>query len=48
MLRIGWIPGEYNISDLLTKATLTVNMRHWIVLSIFQNKAVVICEKDKS
>ena len=33
-LRVVWIPGEYNIADLLTKTTMTGNMRHRLVESI--------------
>ena len=48
MLRVGWIPGEYNIAYLLTKTTMTGNVRHSMVESIFYNRTVVIREKDKS
>ena len=44
---VGWITGEYNLEYLLTKTTMTVNMRHGIVESIFYNKSVVIRDKDK-
>ena len=44
-LRVGWIPGEYNIVYLLTKTTMKVNMRHGVVELIFYNKSVVIREK---
>ena len=27
-LRVGWIPGENNLSDLLKNTTMKVNMRH--------------------
>ena len=47
-LRVGWIPGEYNLADLFTKTTMTGNMRHGTVESIFYNKSVVIREKDES
>ena len=30
-LRVGWIPGEYNLADLLTKTTMTGNMIHGMV-----------------
>ena len=29
--RVGWIPGEYNLADLLTKNTMKGNMRHGMV-----------------
>ena len=41
-LRVGWIPGEYNLADLLTKTTMAVNMRHGMVDLILYNKSVVI------
>ena len=47
-LRVGWIPGEYNLSYLLTKTTTTGNTRQGIVESIFYNRVVVIREKDES
>ena len=47
-LRVGWIPGEYNVADLLTNTKMTGNMRHGMVELIFYNKAVVIREKDES
>ena len=46
-LKVVWITGEYNISDLLTKTTMTGKMRHRMVESIFYNKAVVIREKEE-
>ena len=45
-LRIGWIPGEYNISYLLTKTKMIGNMRHGMVELIFYNEAVVRRDKD--
>ena len=42
MLRVGWIPGEYNLANLLTNATNTGNMRPRMVDLILYNKAVVI------
>ena len=47
-LRVGWIPGQYNIAYLFTNTTMTGNMRHGMIESIFYNKAVVIREKDES
>ena len=47
MLRVGWITSEYNVADLLTKTTMTRNIRHRMVESIFYNKAVVIREKEE-
>jgi len=39
-VRSGWIPGDRNLADLLTKTTMAGNVRHSMVESIFQNKAV--------
>ena len=47
-MRVVWIPGAYNLEDLLTNTTMTGNMRHGMVKSIFYNKAVVIKEIDES
>ena len=47
-LRVGWISGDYNLADLLTKTTIKVNTRHGMVESIFYNKEVVIREKGES
>ena len=46
-MRVGCIPGEYNIADLLTNTTMTGNMRHWMVESILYNKSVAIRDKDE-
>ena len=47
MLRVGWIPGEYNIATLLTKTIIKGNVIHRVVESIFYNKAVLIRDKDE-
>ena len=47
-LRVIWIPGEYNLADLLTKTMIAVTMRHRMVESIFYNKVVVIRYNYKS
>ena len=46
-LRVGWIPGEYNIAELFTNTTMTGNMIHGLAESIFCNKAAVIRNKGK-
>ena len=46
--RVRWIPGEYNIADLLTETTMTVKLIHGMVESIFYNKSVVTREKEES
>ena len=48
MLRVGRIPGEYNLADLLKDNTMTGKIIHGMVESIFYNKTVVIWEKDES
>jgi len=45
-IRVGWIPGERNLADLLTKTTMAGNARHSIVEVIFHNKAAKWKEKD--
>ena len=47
-LRVGWVPGEYNIVDLFTKTKMTINMKNRMVESIFYNKAAVIKYKYKN
>ena len=39
VLRVGCIPGEFNMSDLFTKTTIPGNTRHNLVDSIFLNTA---------
>ena len=34
MIRVGWIPGEYNLVDLFTKTTMLGNTRHGFVMNI--------------
>ena len=46
-IHVGWIPGERNLADLLTKTTMPGNARHSIVEIIFHNKAVK-CKDDKN
>ena len=31
ILRVGWIPGEFNLSDLFTKTTIPGDVRHNLV-----------------
>ena len=38
MIRVGWIPGERNLEDLLNYTTMDGNVRNWIVEVIFHNK----------
>ena len=46
--RVRWIPGEYNLADLLTNTKMKENTRHGMVESIFYNKAVTVREKEES
>ena len=39
IIQVGWIPGEFNLTDLFTKTTMPVNTRHNLVDSIFYNTA---------
>ena len=41
-LRVGWIPGDMNVADLLTKTTMTANLKHALVNQIFHNDVTVI------
>ena len=45
---VGWIPSNYNLLYLLTKAKMIAKMRHRLVESIFYNKVTVIMEKDEN
>ena len=42
MLRVRWIPGEYNLEDLLTSIKMTANMSHGMVELILYNKSMLI------
>ena len=41
-LRVRVILGEYNLADLFTNTTMTVNMRNGLVELIFYNKVVLL------
>ena len=45
---VGWIPGEFNLEDLLTKITMPGNTRHNLVGSIFSNTASQIGDIEKA
>ena len=47
-MRLGWIPGEYNIAYLLTKTKMTGNMRNRMVELIIYNKVAIIGDRDKT
>ena len=42
IMRVGCIPGEYNLADLFPKTTMAGNVRHGMVEQIFTNKASVV------
>ena len=37
IIRVGWIPGKFNLADLFTKTKMPGNTRHNLVDSIFYN-----------
>ena len=39
IIRIGWIDGKFNLADLFTKTTLAGNVKHGLVMNIFNNVA---------
>ena len=39
ILRVGWIPGEFNLTDFFTKTTMPGDTRHNLVDSILSNTA---------
>ena len=45
-LQVGWIEGEYNKSDLMTKTTLSTSRRHALTSSIFTNKYTILKKRD--
>ena len=48
ILRVGCIPGEFNLADLFTKTTMPGNTRHNLVDSIFYNTASPISDIEKA
>ena len=48
ILWVGWIPGEFNLTDLFTKITMPGNTRHNLVDSIFSNTASPIGDIEKA
>ena len=49
ILRFGWIPGEFNLSDLFTKTTMPGNKRHsfFIKSSLTQHHQLVILRRRR-
>ena len=48
ILRVGWIPGEFNLEDFFTKTTMNGNTRHTLVDSIFYSTAYPIGDIEKA
>ena len=48
ILRVGWIPGEFILSNLFTKTTIPGNTRNNLVDSIFSNTASPIGDIEKA
>ena len=46
IIRVAWIPGDMNVSDLLTKTTMPANKKNQFVQEIFTNNSIVINEDD--
>ena len=46
IIRVAWIPGDLNLSDLLTKTTIPTNKKNGLVEQVFTNKATVIGNND--
>ena len=48
ILRVGWIPGDFNLLYLFTKTTIHRNTRHTLVDSIFSNTASPIGDIEEA
>ena len=48
IIRVGCIPGEFNLEDFFTKTTMTGNTRRNLVYSIFSNTAPPIGDIEKA
>ena len=48
IFRVGWIPGEFNLADLLKKTRVPANTRRNLVDSIFSNIASPIGDIEKA
>ena len=47
IIKTGWIPGDLNLADLLTKTTMAGNKKDGFVRKLFCNDAVVIGIEDR-
>ena len=41
-MRVEWIPGEFNMTDLITETTMDGNVSNGMVKKIFNNKSVAL------
>ena len=48
IIRVAWISGEMNISDLLKNTTMPANKKNQFVQEIFTNNSIVINKEDDS
>ena len=48
ILRVVWIPGEFNLVDLFTNTKMPRNTRHNLVVSIFSNTASPIGDIEEA
>ena len=46
IIRTGWIPGDLNLSDILTKTTMPANKKNAFIVQLFHNDVEVIKGKD--
>ena len=45
IIRVGWIEGQYNLADLLTKTTMAGNIRDGLVRNVVMNDATALDSK---
>ena len=48
IIEVGWITGDFNLEDLITKTTMPGNTRHNLVDSILSNTASTIGDIKKT
>jgi hypothetical protein len=44
-IRVGWIKGDFNLADLFTKTTMPGNLRHGLVMNIFNNDVAPLVDE---
>ena len=47
IIRVAWIPGDMDVSDLLTKTTMPANKKNQFVQAIFTNNSIVVNRDDE-